>query len=371
MGDLIGDTLESLVGGAPFQPSQRPSIDPPPHADASPPAGPPPAGEQPPAAPPQAEPRIAGSPAREIPASAPVSRAAMPELRLQVPRPVPRRGQGRVFAVASGKGGTGKSLLAVNLAVAMAESLQVSLIDADFGLANAHILLGLLPRSHIGHLLWGERTLDDVVLEGPKGILLLPGACGVPEMTTLDDDHLDLFATMTAPLIGRSDAVILDCPAGLTRQSLLFLHGSDVVVVVTTEELTSMTDAYALIKTLLAHRPQATLGLVVNDARTIADGSETYRKICHVTRKFLGKDLLSLGTVPHDPLLERSVTERRPLVTSHPSSPAATAILELADRLTSLRGLEPTLGFPERVRRILSRAPAAEARLHGERPCAS
>jgi flagellar biosynthesis protein FlhG len=370
MGDLIGDTLESLVGGAPFQPQQGPAADPAPLPKAGSPAAAPSADNAPStAAPAGTEPRP--STAREIPPGGAGPRGASADLHLQIVRPVLQRGSGRVFAVASGKGGTGKSLLAVNLAVAMADTRQVSLIDADFGLANAHILMGLLPRSHIGHLLWGQRSLDDVVLEGPKGISLLPGACGVPEMTTLDDDHLDLFATMTAPLIGRCDAVILDCPAGLTRQSLLFLHASDVVVVVTTEELTSMTDAYALIKTLLAHRPQATLGLVVNDARTVADGSETYRKICHVTRKFLGKDLLSLGTVPHDPLLERSVTERRPLVTSHPSSPAARAILDLADRLTSLRGLEPTLGFPERVRRILSRAPATGARLHGDRPCAS
>jgi flagellar biosynthesis protein FlhG len=288
------------------------------------------------------------------------------------PAPPTGRSHPRIFAVASGKGGTGKSLIAVNLAVALAERRKVCLIDADFGLGNAHILLGLFPRHNVSHLIRGEQGLDDVLHEGPRGLLLLPGACGVPEMASLDDSTLESFASTVAPVLDRCDVAILDCPAGITRQSLLLIHGADVVMVVTTNDLTSMTDAYALIKTLVTHRPEMTVGLLVNDARSPAEGAETYRKVCHVSRKFLGRELLSLGTIPSDSQLERSVMERRPLVVAHPRAAAARAIEDLAMRLVGLQGLEADLGLPERMHRTLAATGAAPGNgRHGEGLCMS
>lgn len=336
MNDLIGDTLENLVRGGPTAERRA--------APARTPRGRPKDGD--------------------APAAPPSTRGAI--------APTAAAATARVFAVASGKGGTGKSLLAVNLAVAAAEWSRVAILDVDLGLANAHILLGLLPRRDASHLLAGECTLEETVLEGPRGVRLLPGASGIPEMASLDDARLEFFATAITPLLARSDVVYLDCPAGFSRQSLLFMHGADVVAVVTTDDLTSMTDAYALIKTLLAWRPQAAVGLVVNDAKSPQDGSETYRKISHVARKFLGRDILSLGTIPHDPALGRSVVERRPIVLGHPAAPAARAIVELERRLASLRGTAAALSFPERLRRTLAaaaRAPAAER--NGDLACTS
>lgn len=320
MGDLVGDTLESLVRGVPAREPPRPEAGRSPAADS-----PPEAGEDP------------------------------------APGGSPGRAWARVFAVASGKGGTGKSVLAVNLAAAMAADMKVCLIDADMGLANAHILMGLLPRYDVSHLIAGVRRLEEVVLRGPRGTLLLPGASGVPEMACLDDSSLERFAAAAAPLLERCDAAILDCPSGLSRQSLLLLHGADVVIVVTTDDLTAMTDAYALIKTLTIHRPQAAVGLVVNGSRSASEGADTFRKIAHVARKFLGRDLLSLGTIPRDPLLERSVPERQPVVLGHPSSPAARAIEEIARRIVALEGLEAAIGFPDRLRRTLTASAVATA----------
>jgi flagellar biosynthesis protein FlhG len=279
-----------------------------------------------------------------------------------------------VIAVASGKGGTGKSLLAVNLAVALAERMQVCLIDADFGLANAHILMGLLPRHDVSHLVSGESPLAEVVLQGPRGVQLLPGASGVPEMAHMDDSSLLRFATLAAPLLGACDTVVLDCPAGLSRHSLVFLHGADVVVVVTTEELTSMTDAYALIKTLVMHRPGAAVGLVVNDARSPSEGAETYRKISHVARKFLGRAVPSLGTIPRDPQLERSVMERRPVVLGHPSASSSRAIADLARRIEEIDGPAPVTAFTDRLQDMIAPSVGSRARLrgahNGDNPCA-
>ena len=133
-----------------------------------------------------------------------------------------------------------------------------------------------------------------------------------------------------------------------------------------------MTDAYALIKTLVTHRPDLMVGLVVNDARSPTDGAETYRKICHVSRKFLNRDILSLGTIPRDVQFERSVMERRPVVVGHPRSAAARAIEDLAARLTALQGLNAPAGFPERMHRTLAAAGSTWGPgTHGEGLCMS
>lgn len=335
MGDLIGDTLESLVRG-----SDRP-----------------------------AGPEDAETPADAADPPNVIERPLRHALRVEA---APAMGTARVIAVASGKGGTGKSLIAVNLAVALAEDHRVGLIDLDLGLANAHILLGLVPRHDVSHLLSGERTLDQVILAGPRGVMVLPGASGVPEMAALDDASLDRLVSAIVPLTRRSEVILLDCPAGLSRQSLLFLHGADIILVVTTEDLTSMTDAYALIKTIVTHRPHAVVGLLVNDARSSMDGAETYRKVSHVARKFLGREILSMGTIPRDAHLERSVRERRPVVLAHPTSPSSRAILEIAARLAAHEAGESVLGFSERVSRILAAAGAPMiADAAPEEPCAS
>jgi flagellar biosynthesis protein FlhG len=337
MGDLIGDTLENLVRGSVPAPA------------------------------PEETPATGGD--EPVRAPTPFARSPRPSPRAETPS-LPATS--RVVAVASGKGGTGKSLIAVNLAVALAESRRVGLIDLDLGLANAHILLGLAPRFDVSHLLAGERSLDEVLIAGPRGVMVLPGASGVPEMTALDDASLDRLAAAVTPLAMRSDVIVLDCPAGLSRQNLLFLHGADIVLVVTTEDLTSMTDAYALIKTLVTHRPNAAVGLVVNDARSAMDGSETYRKISHVARKFLGREIVSMGTIPRDVQLERSARERRPVVLSHPAAPSSRSLQELAGRLTTYESIEPVLGFSERVSRILAAAAgpgSAESETEGS--CAS
>jgi len=334
MGDLIGDSLEKLVRG---------------EAEAG--AGKNPAAELP------ASPSTTITPTA-LPATPPVAAIRPAGVHAVPPRRPSTEGAATAYvvAVASGKGGTGKSLIAVNLAVALAESQRVGLIDLDLGLANAHILLGLLPRFDVSHLLRGERTLDDVLLTGPRGVMVLPGASGIPEMAGLDDPSLGVLASAISPLMARSDIVLLDCPAGLSRQSILFLHGADLVLVVTTEDLTSMTDAYALIKTLVTHRPQASVGLLVNDARSAMDGADTYRKISHVARKFLGREILSMGTIPRDVYLERSVRERRPVVLAHPTAPSSRAIFELTGRLADREPIDSILDFSQRVCRVLTAA---------------
>lgn len=238
-----------------------------------------------------------------------------------------------VVCVSSGKGGTGKSVLASNLAVALAATSRVMIMDADLALANLHILFNLTPRYNAAHLISRERTIDEIILRGPRNVGVIPGGSGIPELATLSEPMLRALINGIATLERSVDTLLIDMPGGLDRQSLLFLLSADRVMVVTTDDSTAMTDAYAVIKTIFTQRPQACVALIVNRARSQESGLETYQKVAHVTRKFLGRELALAGIVPHDEMVERSVAERIPVVIGHPESPAARAITMIGARL--------------------------------------
>ncbi|HKY32184.1 MAG TPA: P-loop NTPase [Candidatus Polarisedimenticolia bacterium] len=275
----------------------------------------------------------------------------------------PPAGPLEVVAVASGKGGTGKSILTSNLGVLLSPASRVAVLDADFALANAHILLDLSPRFTAAHLITGQRTLSEVAMEGPRGMRLIPGGSGVPELAAMSRASLGRLAERLAPLEEAADLLLIDMPSGIDRQTLLFLHCADQVLVVTTEDVTALTDAYALIKTLLARRPAATLAVVVNRARSYAGGLEAFQRIAHVARKFLGRELVLGGIVPFDESIEDSVAARVPVCLHRPDSPAARALASLAARLGTFHGTAPRDGepFPARLRRLAGGSPAAEA----------
>ena len=276
------------------------------------------------------------------------------------PAPSPSSRSYDVVSVSSGKGGTGKSILTSNLAVLLAASSRVTVLDADLGLANIHILYNLMPRYNASHVISGERDLDDVMLKGPRGVNVIPGGSGIPELATLTDMMFGSFADGIAQLDSSTDLLLIDAPSGLDRQSLLFLLASDQVVVVTTEDITAMTDAYAVIKTVLTRRPNAMVVVVVNQARSYSEGMSTFQKIAHVTRKFLGRELALGGIVPIDETVEQSVAERVPVVISHPASPAARAIVSIASRVATFHARSQRSGRPfvTRLKKLISTAPA-------------
>jgi len=269
------------------------------------------------------------------------------------PRPAPSF---NVISISSGKGGTGKSILTSNLGVLLATTTRVTILDADLGLANIHILYNLMPRFNASHVITRDKSLHEILVKGPRGVRLVPGGSGIPELATLDDTMFRALVDGITPLDQSTDLLLIDTPSGIDRQSLIFLLASDQIFVVTTDDVTAMTDAYAVIKTVLNRKPEASIALVVNQAASYADGMETFQKVAHVARKFLSRELALGGIIPHDEMVERSVTERVPVTISHPASAASRAMASIASRVGTFhtRQARPGRPFAARVRGLLN-----------------
>ena len=245
--------------------------------------------------------------------------------RLAKPRPV------RVIAVTSGKGGVGKTNVSVNLAVAMAQrGKEVMLLDADLGLANVDVMLGLHPKYNLLHVLRGERSLEEVIVTGPGGIKIIPASSGIKEMAELDPMvHAGVIRAFSE-LSQRVDVLIVDTAAGISDGVVSFVRASQEVLVVVRDEPTSITDAYALIKLLSRDHDRHHFRILPNMARSVAESRDLFAKLVKVTDRFLDVALEYSGTVPYDDYLRRSVQRQKAVVEAYPRSPSATAFKSLA-----------------------------------------
>ncbi|HET7226854.1 MAG TPA: MinD/ParA family protein [Candidatus Eisenbacteria bacterium] len=240
----------------------------------------------------------------------------------------------RTIAIASGKGGVGKSTVAANLAVALGErGARVLLVDADLSQANLDLLLGLHPRWDLSHVLAGERTLEEVVVSGPAGLKLVPAASGTPELTELDDVRREALWRGLSQLETDVDLLIVDNASGVSRQVTAFCLAADDVVVVTTPELPAFSDAYGFVKLLQAQGLRRAPHLLVNMATSPEEAEDTAHGIQLVARRFLHLELAAWEFVPLDPAVPRAVRMQEPVVRAFPQSPAAAAYRALAARL--------------------------------------
>ena len=245
--------------------------------------------------------------------------------RLTNPGPV------QVIAVSGGKGGVGKTSVAVNLASAFASSgKRVMLLDGDLGLANVDVFLGLSPRHTMAHVLSGQRTLEEVIIESQDGIQVVPGASGVADMANLSAAaHLGLVQAFST-LSNRVDVMIVDTAAGISHSVLQFTQAAQHVLLVVCDEPASMTDAYALIKVLSRQHGISRFRVLANMVRTPGEGEQLFEKLQRVTSKFLEVTLENIGEIPEDPYLRRAIREQRPVLSAFPASPAARAFKKLA-----------------------------------------
>jgi len=240
----------------------------------------------------------------------------------------------RVIAIASGKGGVGKTNSSVNLAVAFAGmGRRVLLLDADLGLGNIDVLLGLSPRHNISHLLRGERTIGEVLVDGPSGVKILTAASGVPELTDLTTEQRLGVAAHLAELGGMFDILIVDTGAGISSNVLFFTMAAQEIVVVVSPEPTSLTDAYALMKVLFSRYGERSFKLIVNQVKTKRGGLDVYRKISLAAERFLDVSIDYLGCVLADENVPRSVVEQRPVVELYPESTSSLCYREIAGRI--------------------------------------
>lgn len=243
----------------------------------------------------------------------------------------------RVIAVTSGKGGVGKTNFTVNLALALAEYGQrIIILDGDLGLANVDIAFGLTARYTIEHLLSGEKTIEEILLSGPRGIRIIPGGSGVQELANLDRDKLTYVIANLGRLEKMADLLLIDTGAGLGNTVTNFLRAADDIILVTTPEPTSLTDAYGLLKTLNKEVGQVPIHVVINRVLSEIDARATFNRLEIAVRKFLQGTINSMGWVYDDSLMGRSVMQQEPLGISYPDSSAYRCIRWIAGTVTGI-----------------------------------
>ncbi len=247
--------------------------------------------------------------------------------------PVPEVGhQVRVVSITSGKGGVGKTNIVVNLAYALSQrGKRVMILDADVGLANVDILLGLTPKYTIQHLLSGEKQFSDVIVRGPGGILVLPASSGVQELAELTREQrlqlLTAFETMDEEL----DVLIIDTGAGISSNVMYFNMAAHEIIVVVSPEPTSITDAYALMKVMSLRYAERHFSLLVNGVKGKEDADDVYKKLSMVADRFLDISIAYLGYIPHDNHVKKAVRRQRIVMECFPDAPFSKAFQEVTD----------------------------------------
>jgi flagellar biosynthesis protein FlhG len=243
-----------------------------------------------------------------------------------------------VLAVTSGKGGVGKTNVVVNLAVALArQGHRVAVLDADFGLGNVDVLLGLAPVRHLGHVLAGQCTLAEIVLTGPEGILLIPASSGLQALTALTPEQWERLAEGVSAIQAGIDFLVIDTASGIAGNVLATLVASDRVLVVTSPEPTAIVDAYALVKVLSMTEPGKDIGLLVNGARDAEEGALVFRQLEVAVQRFLHRGVRSYGFIAQDPAVRRAVRAQQPVVCEEPASPASLGFRGLASQVAAVK----------------------------------
>jgi flagellar biosynthesis protein FlhG len=240
----------------------------------------------------------------------------------------------KVIAVTGGKGGVGKTNVSLNTAIALGQQgKRVLVLDADLGLANCDVMLGLRVERNLSHVLSGECELDDILVEGPAGIKIVPATSGSQSMVELSpSEHAGLIRAFSE-LNTDFDILIVDTAAGISDMVLSFSRAAQDVVVVVCDEPTSITDAYALIKVLSREHGVYKFKIVANMVRSLREGQELFAKLSKVTDRFLDISMELVATVPYDENMRKSTRRQKVIVEVFPGSPAAIAFKTLATKI--------------------------------------
>lgn len=277
----------------------------------------------------------------------PKKRRAARKQRAQASRPVsiappgarPRR---RIVAVTSGKGGVGKTNIVTNLAIALSrQGIRVLVVDGDFGLANVDLLLGIAPQFDLQDVILGNRSVADIVLDGPDGIRILPASSGVEELANLDEYRTEVLIRSLSELEGEVDVILIDCPSGIGRNAVALAQVADPILVVTTPEPTAFSDAYAMIKVLCRRSIKSVPALVVNEADSEETAAAVAKRVRAVAKRFLNIDVEYWGAILADESVPKSVLRQEPFLSTYPYSPAASCVYQLARRVLGMAPKEP------------------------------
>lgn len=246
----------------------------------------------------------------------------------------PQKKSARVITVTSGKGGVGKTNITINLAIALSEmGLKVVILDVDFGLANIDILFGIIPKFTLVDVMKNKKNILEVLTDGPQNIKFISGGSGVEDLVKLEKHQLLSFIDNIALLDKISDIILIDTGAGLSESVMSFVMAADDVLLVTTPEPTSVTDAYALIK-LVSHRDKSKeIKLLVNRADNSSEANDILNKLTVVSEKFLAMELHKLGFVQSDENVVRAVKQQKPFMISYPKCNASKQIRDISTKL--------------------------------------
>lgn len=262
----------------------------------------------------------------------------------------------RIITVTSGKGGVGKSNFTLNFALTL-QSLgyKVLVFDADIGLANIDVLMGVSSKYSLYHLLKKDKTIWEIIQKGPNDLEFIAGGSGFNDLLRLSEEELDYFAEQVMQLNGYMDFIIFDTGAGLSKETLKFILAAEEAIVVTTPEPTSITDAYAIIKMVNSMGHDVSFKLVINRVSDLKEGKQTADKISLVAQQFLNIQIPTLGFVDDDPVVSKAVKKQIPFSIAFPNSTATKSLKTLTDNyIKGYRVIEaPTTGVKSFLNKML------------------
>ncbi len=241
----------------------------------------------------------------------------------------------RIITVASGKGGVGKSNISTNLALAYAKTgKRVILMDADLGLANVNVLLGIIPKYNLYHLIRKQKTMKDILMDTNYGIQLVAGASGFSKLANLSEEERENFIRELTAL-SNADIIIIDTSAGVSRNVLSFVAAADEAIIVTTPEPTAITDVYGIIKIIATEVDSLglSLKLVVNRVKSVTEGKKVSERIINISNQFLNLKVDYLGYVYEDTAVHLAVQKQKPFIVMDPKGKASACIHQLVSRL--------------------------------------
>lgn len=253
----------------------------------------------------------------------------------------------RMIAIASGKGGVGKSNIAVNLGLALQKNnKRVLLLDADLGMANIDVLLGLTTKYNLSHVLHGECSLTDALLQGPGGLDILPGTSGVEKLLNIDQRQAKRLISVSSQMGAVYDIILVDIGAGIHSSNINFISVCDEVLVVLTPEPTAIMDAYSLIKILYNHNLDCDIGLLINQVNSKQEGESVARRMKKVINDYLDIRVKLIGLIPFDNYIRQAVKKQKALLELYPGSKSGQAFLKAGEKL---------LGFEKKGRIFASK----------------